>query len=89
MEERLRYRSTGFGDESARLQEEAEISRLHVDDNFLHLSQVVQLFTYSRTRICSRYCTRSQDQFHASFGRESRRILAMILLHWLGNWDLL
>ncbi len=43
MEEMLRYRSTGFGDESARLPQEAEIF-LHVDDNFLRLSQVVQLF---------------------------------------------
>jgi hypothetical protein len=44
MEEMLRYRSTGFGGESAWLAQEAEISRLHVDDNFLRLSQVVQLF---------------------------------------------
>jgi hypothetical protein len=42
MEEMLRYRSTGFG--SAGLAQEAEIARLHVDDNFLRLSQVVQLF---------------------------------------------
>jgi hypothetical protein len=44
MEEMLLYRSTGFGDESAHLPEEAEISLLHVDDNFLRLSQVVRLF---------------------------------------------
>jgi hypothetical protein len=44
MEEMLRYRSTGFGGESASLAQEAEISRLHVDDNFLRLSQIVHLF---------------------------------------------
>ena len=44
MEEMLQHRSTGFGDENAFLPEEAKISRLHVDDNFLRLSQIVQLF---------------------------------------------
>jgi hypothetical protein len=44
MEEMLRNRSTGFGDESARLAQEVVISRLHVDDNLLRLSQIVQLF---------------------------------------------
>jgi hypothetical protein len=44
MEEMLRYRSTGFGGEGAWSAQEAEISRLHVDDNFLRLSQVVHLF---------------------------------------------
>jgi hypothetical protein len=42
MEEMLRYRSTGFGQESVQFPEETLL--LHVDDNLLRLSQVVHLF---------------------------------------------
>jgi len=44
MEEMLRYRSAGFSDTNLGRSSEEEITRLHVDDNFLRLSQIVNLF---------------------------------------------